>query len=151
MVNNTESTIETKESQLQVNCTSSQRTVWHVFTPTANGMVRADTAGSSFGDTSLNVYQATSPGIEGLSFLTCSNVPSLGIEFNVQAGATYYLQAGSIFSGGGDLYINLQEVSPPVNDGLGNAESISTPVEGVQIIPQRNWIPCAYCRVIQLP
>ena len=125
MVNNTESTIETKESQLQVNCTSSQRTVWHVFTPTANGMVRADTAGSSFGDTSLNVYQATSPGIEGLSFLTCSNVPSLGIEFNVQAGATYYLQAGSIFSGGGDLYINLQEVSPPVNDGLGNAESIT--------------------------
>ncbi len=65
-------------------------------------------AGSSFGDTILNIYQDGGFGIGGLSFLQCAYYGN-SATFSVQAGVTYYLQAGSINSGGGDLHVNLRK------------------------------------------
>src|SRR5205085_11272440 len=80
-------------------CSSSNQTVWYAVTPTADSHIKVDLAGSSF-YTSLVVYRATGSGIGGLSFLNCANYnDSLG--FDAQAGTTYYIQAGDIYSYGG--------------------------------------------------
>jgi PKD domain len=120
-VNNSEATTEPNE-QLYF-CEYSPKTVWYSFTPSASGVFKADMAGSSFGDTRLNLYQAVSPGIEGLSVLQCASY-GRSLSFTAQAGTTYYFQAGSIYSGGGDLHLNLQEIPPPPNDDFANATVI---------------------------
>lgn len=120
-VDNTQATIEAGEPQF---CNFSQQTVWYSFTPGANALVIADMAGSSFGDTNLKVYQAGVSGIGDLSFLGCSSFGG-SVSFRVQAGVTYYLQAGDVFNGGGTLRVNLQEVPPPPNDDFANAKVIT--------------------------
>lgn len=115
--NTSEATTEPGEPQP---CFFSPHTFWYSFTPAADGAVRADTAGSSFSDTTLNVYQAIGPGINGLSFLGCASFGA-SISFSVQAGTTYYIQAGNIFESDGDLRVNLAEVPPPPNDDFSNA------------------------------
>jgi len=116
VVNNMEATTEPNE-QLYF-CEYSPQTVWYSFTPSHSGGFTVDMAGSSFGDTILNLYQAISPGIGGLSELQCANYGN-SITFTAQAGTTYYFQAGSIYSGG-DLYVNLQEIPPP-NDSFASS------------------------------
>ncbi len=123
-LDNTEATIETGEPQ---NCYSSPKTVWYSFTPMANALVRADMAGSGFGDTILNIYQAVGSGIGNLSFLQCASYAN-SVTLSVQAGMTYYFQAGSIDSGGGSLNLNLQEIPPPANDNFTNAKVIPSPL-----------------------
>ncbi|MGH2358834.1 MAG: PKD domain-containing protein [Candidatus Limnocylindria bacterium] len=72
----------------------------------------------------LTVYQSSGPGLDGLVGLSCASFGG-PVDFKVQAGGTYYLQAGSIFSGGGSLQLNLQVVSPPSNDDFANATVIT--------------------------
>jgi len=117
-VDNTTATTEPGEPQL---CVFSPQTVWYSFTPTADAVVRADMAGSSFFDTALNVYQAVGSGFGGLNFLGCATFSGSSIAFRVHAGATYYLQTGSAFTGGGDLHVNLQVIPPPTNDDFSKA------------------------------
>ncbi len=104
-VDSTGATLEPGEMSF---CGSTPQTqsVWYSFTPSANAAVIANTAGSSFSDTSLTVYQAVGSGLGGLNFL---NYACFGgsITFIAQVGTTYYLQAESISSGGGDLHVNL--------------------------------------------
>ncbi len=119
-VNIAEATTELDEQHF---CAYSPRTVWYSFTPGANVVVRADTAGSGFSDTNLTVYQAFASEIGSLSFMTCTSYGG-SVTFNAQVGATYYLQAGSIYSSIGALKVNLQEVPPPPNDDLANATPI---------------------------
>src|SRR5258706_14596517 len=45
--------------------------------------------------------------------------------FSVQAGVTYYIQAGSISNSGGDLHLNLQEIPRPGNADFANAVGIT--------------------------
>ena len=121
-VNSTQATMEPGESSF---CGSTPQTqsVWYSFTPAANVAVIADMAGSSFSDTNLTVFQSVGSGFEGLNFM---NTGCFGgsITFNAQAGTTYYLQAQSYSSGGGDLHLNLQEIPRPVNDDFANAKVI---------------------------
>ena len=120
-VDNTEATTEPDEPQY---CYYSPQTVWYSFTPSASGVFRADMAASSFGDTILNVYQATGSGFGGLSFLQCAAFGG-SITFSAQAGTTYYIQAGNIYYGsGGNLHLNLQQIPPPANDNFDNATVI---------------------------
>src|SRR6266496_5774222 len=86
----------------------------------ANLMVRVDTLGSSFGDTILSAYQATGSGFAGLNFISCASYGN-SITLSLQAGIMYYLQAGDIYGGGGDLHVNLQELPPPANDTFSSA------------------------------
>ncbi len=123
-VSNTDATTEPDEPLWW--CAYMTRTVWNSFTPVTNAVVRADmAAGSSFWDTNLNVYQAVAPGFGGLSFLGCASYYGNSVTFSVQAGATYYIQAGdSGYYGGGNLVVNLQEIPPPPNDDFANATVI---------------------------
>jgi PKD repeat protein len=116
----TDATTEPGEPQY---CYYSPNTVWYSFTPSANALVRADMAGSSFGDTILNIYQDGGFGIGSLGFLQCAYYGN-SATFSVQAGVTYYLQAGSINNSGGDLHLNLQEIPPPANDNFAGATVI---------------------------
>ena len=102
------------------------QTVWYSITPAANAVVRADMAGSSFFDTSFNVYRAVGPGFGGLNFVGCAQFGG-SVTFSVQAGTTYYVQAGRFFGGGGNLQVNLQEIPPPPNDNFSNATLIAAP------------------------
>jgi len=119
-VNNIDAMTEVGEPQ---QCDASPNTLWYSFTPTANSTVRVDMAGSSFSDTTFHIYQDTDSGIGGLSFLTCASFGD-STNFNAQAGVTYYIQAGSNESSGGELQLNLQEVFPPQNDNFNNATII---------------------------
>jgi chitodextrinase len=121
---NSPATTEPSEPQF---CEFSPRTIWYSFTPSADAVLEADMMGSSFIDTVLNVYRATGPGFDGLSFLTCA--PHLGsLKFVADAGITYYLQAGDagISGAGGPLRVNLQEVPSPPNDDFADATIISS-------------------------
>ena len=88
------------------------QTDWYAFTPTANGIAQADLQGSSGFPANLAIYQAVGPGFGGLSAITCAPYYSGNantLTFNVQAGTTYYFQAGSAFCCyGGTLRLNLQ-------------------------------------------
>jgi hypothetical protein len=118
----TEATTEPGELQF---CTGSPQTVWYSFTPSTDGAVRVDTAGSSSFDTVLTAYRASGPSLGGLSFLRCAFFGN-AVTFAVDAGTTYYVQAGKVFSGGGVLQINLQEVPRPSNDAFADATPITT-------------------------
>jgi PKD repeat protein len=47
------------------------------------------------------------------------------VTFSAQAGTTYFVQAGSVFTGGGSLHLNLQAVPPPPNDDFASATLIT--------------------------
>lgn len=100
----------------------SLNTVWYSFTPSANAVLLADMAGSSFGDNILRVYWAGAPGFDGLNFMGYTAYGG-NFTFSVQAGTHYYIQAGSLGSSG-DLHVNLQSIPPPVNDDFSNAKVI---------------------------
>jgi N-acetylneuraminic acid mutarotase/PKD repeat protein len=104
-------------------CYYAYQTVWYSFTPTTNMLVQADMFGSSFYDTIFNVYQANGPGMENLSFMQCAYFGN-SLKFNAKAGVTYYIQAGSIYSSGGSLHLNLQELIRPANDDFTNAKDV---------------------------
>ena len=117
----TDATTEHGEPQY---CYYSSKTVWYSFTPTENMLVQADMSGSSFGDTNFNVYQSVGPGFGGLNFMQCAYFGN-SATFNVQAGQTYYIQAGSIYGSSGNLQLNLQELPRPANDDFGSAKAIT--------------------------
>jgi PKD repeat protein len=112
------------------NCGGIVQTVWYSFTPTSNEIVRVDLGGSTFFDTALSVFQASSPGFGGLAFVPggCTNAFQNGstVVFAAQAGTTYYVQAGSVFGDAGSLSVNLTVVPPPANDDFANARVITT-------------------------
>lgn len=116
----TEATREPDEPSF---CAFSPGTVWYSVTPAADGVIRADPTGSSFSDTELMAYRADGPGLAGLSFLGCAEFGG-SLTFSVQAGNTYFLQAGYRFSGGGTLQLSVKAVSPPPNDDFANATPV---------------------------
>jgi hypothetical protein len=104
------------------------RTVWYAFTPPERMLLRANMDGSSFWDPVLNLYQTTSatPGFADLGYMDCFAYGNT-VQFWVEAGVTYYFQATDMWSGGGSLHFNLEQVLPPANDNFANA----TPVGGL--------------------
>ncbi len=126
VVDNTEATREIDEPP---DCSGSAWTIWYSFTPTTDTWIQVDMAGSTFSDTILAVFQDTGAGLGGLSFLDCMAWGDY-IHLSVQAGKTYYFQVGSIYNQG-NLQVNLQEISPLLNDDFVNATDIpSLPFSG---------------------
>jgi hypothetical protein len=118
VVDNTLATTEPGEPSM---CGPTNQTVWYAYTPAANTVVTADTAGSAFAGSELGVYLRTGG---GLSFAGCvfGGAP---ISFRANAGSTYLFQAGSFSPGGGSLHVNLRTVPPPPNDAFANATGIA--------------------------
>jgi PKD repeat protein len=100
-------------------------TAWYSFTPTQDEVVRADPSGSSFYGAAMNAYRQDGSGLGGLSQLACSTYGGQ-LTFSVQAGYTYYLQAGSSYYGAGDLRLAFDVVPPPTNDDFANAKPIGS-------------------------
>lgn len=119
-----DATIEPNEPHF-CGSTAETRSVWYSFTPTSDVAISANMFGSSFSDASLTVWALFGSGYNGLSFVnrTCFGG---SLIFNAQAGTTYYFQAESYASGGGELQINLEEVPAPSNNNFADAELVGT-------------------------
>jgi hypothetical protein len=119
-----DNTLATRESGEPFSpCNTAQQTAWYAFTPTTDGAISIDMAGSSFTDTVFNVYRSVGTGFGGLNWINCAQFGG-SLTISVQAGATYYIQAGDVFGTGGSLDLNVQAVPAPGNDNFANASSI---------------------------
>jgi hypothetical protein len=106
-------------------CDYFQQTVWYSFTPSTNMIIRANLVSPSIYYKNLRVYQSFGPGFGGLSYLACAWWEDT-ILLNVQAGTTYYFQAGSTPGyPSPTLQIHIQEIPPPPNDNWANARVIT--------------------------
>lgn len=100
------------------------RTVWYKITPTASGMLFVGGNGSS-------PYQFTAgytgTGLSDLTLLSCGDwYFGSNDQFKVEAGKTYYLQAGVSFAGWGTSGIAVNLIQPPPNDDAANAKVIGS-------------------------
>jgi PKD repeat protein len=105
-------------------CYFQPQTVWYVLTPSQSSVVSFDLAGSGYGAV-LNVYRSASPGLSGLSFMGCAGFGGSTMQV-LEAGSTYYVQAGSIFSSLTTLRLSVREVPPPANDSFGAATAVAS-------------------------
>jgi hypothetical protein len=121
VVSTTDSTTEGGEPQ---SCIFMNQTVWYSFTPTTTSVVVVDNAGTGF-STNVNVYRSSGSGITSLSFVGCAGNGS-SVNFQAEAGATYYFQAGILFGAVGDLHVNVRELLPPANDEFANATPVGS-------------------------
>lgn len=122
-----DATTATTEPGEPQSCVFSDQTVWYAITPSQDGTLAADTAGSTT-HAQITAYRADANGLGGLSFLSCANFGDARAVFEVQAGKTYYLQASLLFANAGSLRVNVERVLAPPNDDFANAKAIgSTP------------------------
>jgi hypothetical protein len=109
------STVEATTAADDPDCVGQGPTVWYVYTPSADGYVGANTAGSDY-DTTLSVYTGT-PG--SLVQIACNdddpfNWPLSKLYFQGFAGTTYYFMLGAFASRpGGNLTLNVESVPAP--------------------------------------
>jgi PKD repeat protein len=103
-------------------CNYSPHTVWYAVTPSSNELIRLSVNGSSFFDTNLRVYRQDSSGLGGLAFVTCAYAGPT--TFEAQAGTTYYIQAGDVWSNGVNLQFSFEVLPPPPNDDFANAAAV---------------------------
>ena len=117
----------TKEPGEPSNCGNGPngQSLWYSFTPTTSMVINADTAGSSFINPNLTIFQSTGPGFEGLAFVRNACFGQ-SLTFNAQAGTTYYIQAEWASSGAANLHLNLQAIPAPANDNFADAEVIAS-------------------------
>lgn len=120
----------TLESGEPAGCYVVGKSVWYSITPTSDGVLRADVGNSSFFDRILYVYRQNGSGLGGLSTVGCASPYYNGqstVTFDVQAGATYYIQAGGFFSySTGALALNVQSIPAPQNDDFANATPVTS-------------------------
>ena len=107
-------------------CSGAAETVWYSITPASSGVMRA-TVGS-IGYRFVAAYREDGVGLAGLSNLGCTpwyyGQDSLG--FPVEAGRTYYIQAGAANFTFGTMTVRLEWVPPPANDDFVNATAVNS-------------------------
>jgi hypothetical protein len=108
-------------------CGSIGKTVWYTYTPGADGVLEANTAGSDFNTVlAVQAYAFASPPL-GLGPIACaapsdSNVAS--VEIPVTAGTQYFFQVGGDGAAFGTAIFNLSY--HPANDDFEDAQLIGT-------------------------
>lgn len=104
-------------------------TVWYRFDAVSDDAVQGDTHGSNF-DTVLAVY--TGDSVDNLDLVTC-NDDSEGllseIVFEVEAGETYFIQAGGFGGNTGELQLNLHQ--PGAVEGTVTEDAGGDPLGGI--------------------
>jgi hypothetical protein len=103
-------------------CNFQSQSVWYAFRPARATAARIDALGSDFGVV-FNVYRSFGPGIGGLSFQQCAGFGGT-VTVAAEAGATYYIQAGSVSAGPASLRLNVAEIPPPANDDFADAAPV---------------------------
>jgi hypothetical protein len=122
----TTASLETGEFACQSDY-SSARTVWYSFTATGSELAEARTEAVDFSDAFVDIFQADGPGLEGLRFLGCQQFPWLPpVMVTLQAGATYYVHAGSLWSQSGTMQVHVGLIPPPPNDKFADAIPITS-------------------------
>ncbi|MCP2250348.1 PKD domain-containing protein [Lentzea aerocolonigenes] len=102
--------------------TSVERSVWYSYTPTADVLVRATTAGSS-----QSMITSASTGLRGeLRGVddACSIGATSPITFPAKAGTTYHFLVGGY---GGTLKFALDQLAPAANDNFAQAQPVTLP------------------------
>jgi hypothetical protein len=127
-VDTTAATVEGGEPSLCT--TSSDKTAWYVYTPTASGSVSA-TARGFFAANSVAAY--TGDSLTGLTRIGCGSGQTL--TFRVSAGTTYRFQVGSFGSQGGPMQFTL-DVSPAPIAAFFYAPGNPSSVDTVQFFDQ---------------
>jgi hypothetical protein len=111
-------------------CYIAGKSVWYSITPTSSGVLRADVGNSSFFDRIVYVYRQNGSGLGGLSTVGCASPYYNGqssVTVNVQAGTTYYIQAGGVFPyTTGALALSVQSIPAPQNDDFANATPVGS-------------------------
>jgi hypothetical protein len=103
-------------------CFGNAHTAWYRYTPVADGVLEADTFGSSF-DTTLSAYTGARGSLTQLACDNDAGGPQSQIEIPVSAGTTYYLMVGSPDGApGGSLDLNLS--APAGNDDFDQATPV---------------------------
>src|SRR5688572_5506064 len=118
-VDNTEATVEPAEP---LNCGSPFRSVWYSITPAEPTAIRVSLE-SPVGS-SVEIYLSSGSGISDLTFVGCTSSGSSN-NFQLEAGQTYYLRVDSVGEAG-VLHMNLEQITPPANDNLADAEAINS-------------------------
>jgi hypothetical protein len=91
--------------------------------PAETTIIRVTRAGTTT-FSNISIFHATGPGILDLELLWCPlNNPA---PITLEAGQTYYIQAGAYPSEVGTIQVNVAEVFPPANDNFVNAEVIAS-------------------------
>jgi PKD repeat protein len=103
-------------------CMFTPQTVWYRYVPQTQEVLRADSSGSG-PPSNVNVYRSFGPGLMNLSFIGCGSNGS-AVQWSADAGAVYYIQAGTAY--GGTLHVNLQKVAAPPNDNFADAASVGS-------------------------
>jgi hypothetical protein len=118
----TDSTVETGEPS----CFGGSTSVWYRVTPTQDGTVEVALASGSIYDWQVAVYRESNNGLPGFGALAqvdCTVFRS-PVRFDVTAGNTYWVRAGSVFSTGGTLSLTIDRLPPPANDDFANAQVV---------------------------
>jgi PKD domain-containing protein len=117
----TDATVEPGEPALFcASGSSSQRTVWFAFTPTATELLSI-TINAPF---STVVAVDTGGSLGSLGEVICRSPFGGTSTFTAQAGTTYYFQVDGMFGQSGLLQFGLNAIQPPPNDNFADATAI---------------------------
>jgi hypothetical protein len=105
-------------------CNFQSQSVWYVLRPAQATAARIDALGSEFGVV-FNVYRSFGPGLGGLSFQQCAGFGGT-VTLTMEAGATYFVQAGSVSPGAALLELHVNEVPRPANDDFAAAAEVGS-------------------------
>jgi hypothetical protein len=117
-----ESTTEAGEPS----CSGAAETVWYAITPTSSGVIRVTVGSIAY--QFIAAYRQDGSGLAGLSSVGCTPwyYGQNSMVFPVDAGRTYYVQAGAANFTVGTMTVQLESVPPPANDDFANATTVSS-------------------------
>jgi PKD repeat protein len=103
------------------------QTVWYAVTPSSSGMLRISDS-ATFYYQFLGAYRADGAGLTGLTNVGCASwaYGTSQTTFNVDAGKTYYIQAGSNFPSSGSIGISVELIQAPANDDFAGATAVTS-------------------------
>ena len=107
----TEATGEPGEPQ---SCANLSQTVWYSITPSTDEFIHADATDLSVFKTEIDVYRDDGSGAGGLTVLDCGSY-GRSLDIPLEAGKTYYIEAGNAWGYGGTLQVNV-DVAPTPGD-----------------------------------
>ena len=102
--------------------------MWYSFTPNQSGVVKINTAGSTY-DTVAAVYKGSA--LNALTPEACNDdvglVQTSAVQFTVDSGITYHIQIGSVDATPGDLHLEMVWGTTQANDNFASATTVSPP------------------------
>lgn len=129
--------VDTTEATTAVDdpdCAGNGPTVWYAYTPSADGFLTANTFGSDY-DTTLSLYTGSRGSLDQIACNDDFGSLQSRVDWEAEAGETYYLMVGAFGSGpGGLLNFAVEEGEPPLFTDLIVNSATVTPKTGVATV-----------------